>query len=119
LAEAIELVEAAIGALARLQPEDGGDASPTTTPEIVVPLAQDVGSDRTSKDHDSAELPLQAPTARLVAAPEDRNSMVRFNAMSALSERLTPALLPVIERLLNNPDDYIRQMATDYYGQLS
>jgi HEAT repeat protein len=43
---------------------------------------------------------------------------VRFEAMSALGKRLSPGLLPVIEPLLNDPDNYIRRMAVDYYAQL-
>ncbi len=38
--------------------------------------------------------------------------------MSALGDRLGPELLPVIESLLRDRDDYIRRMAVDYYGQL-
>ncbi len=51
-------------------------------------------------------------------ALDDPDQMVRFNAMSALGDRLSPDLLPVNEPLLNDNDSYIRQMAVDYYGQL-
>ena len=58
-------------------------------------------------------------TSRLVEAVSDRNSSVRFNALMALGDRLTSDLLPVVESLLGDPDEYVRQTAVEYYGRLS
>jgi HEAT repeats/SEFIR domain len=55
----------------------------------------------------------------LVAALDDPDSMVRFNAMAALGDRLDPELLPLVKSLLGDPDAYIRQMAVDYYARLA
>jgi HEAT repeat protein len=58
-------------------------------------------------------------TSRLVAALDDPDGMVRFNAMAALGDRLSPELLPVVKSLLEDRDSYIRQMAVDYYATLA
>ncbi len=58
-------------------------------------------------------------TKRLVGMLADRDSSVRFEAMSALHDRLTPALLPVIEPLLSDRDEHIRRMAVEYYARLT
>jgi hypothetical protein len=55
----------------------------------------------------------------LIEALGDVDEMVRFNAMAALGDRLSPELLPVIEPLLKDSDSHIRQMAVDYYAQLA
>src|SRR5436190_1480392 len=55
----------------------------------------------------------------MVEALSDSNSSVRFNALMALGERLTPELLPVIESLLGDNDEYVRQTAVEYYGRLA
>ena len=55
----------------------------------------------------------------LVEALDDSDGTVRFNAMVALREHLVPELLPVIEPLLKDPDEYIRRYAIDYYAQLN
>jgi hypothetical protein len=113
LPDTIRSVEAAVEALAGLQ-RGSAPSSPHGTLEV---RGSDIGGipeRQQSPSHD-----LSGPTGRLVAALEDRNSMVRFNAMSALGDRLSPELLPVIERLLDDRDDHIRQMAIDYYAQIS
>jgi HEAT repeat protein len=58
-------------------------------------------------------------TERLVGLLSDRDSSVRYEAMSALDDRLTTALLPVIEPLLSDRDDFIRRMAVQYYARLT
>jgi HEAT repeat protein len=54
----------------------------------------------------------------LVEAIDDPNGMVRFQAMIALRDHLHPGLLPLIERLLKDGDDDIRQYAVEYYAAL-
>ena len=56
--------------------------------------------------------------ARLRAALHDDDADVRYNAMSALGDRLEPRLLSTIEPLLHDKDDYIRRFAVEYYGRL-
>ena len=67
----------------------------------------------------SSERALPASTGRIVQALSDTDSSVRYTAMSALRDRLTPELLPVIEPLLEDRDNYIRDLALDYYNQLT
>ena len=55
---------------------------------------------------------------RLVEALDDVDGMVRFNAMTALGNHLDPGLLPVIEPLLKDRDEYIRRYAVEYYARL-
>ncbi len=56
---------------------------------------------------------------RLVAQLDDRDDMVRFNAIRALGKHLTPELLPVLEQRLNDPDEFVRRYATEYYAELN
>jgi uncharacterized protein YuzE len=56
---------------------------------------------------------------RLVAALSDADEDVRYEAMAALRDRLTPELLPVIEPLLGDRDNYIRRMAVEYYAAVT
>ena len=58
------------------------------------------------------------PLKPLVEALDDSDSMVRFQAMSGLGDHLSPELLPVIEPLLKDSDDYIRRYAVEYYARL-
>jgi hypothetical protein len=55
----------------------------------------------------------------LVAALDDRDDMVRFQAMASLGDHLTPTLLPAIEPLLNDRDNDIRRYALEYYARLA
>jgi hypothetical protein len=55
---------------------------------------------------------------RLVEALGDRDTMVRFTAMTALRNHLHPGLLPVIEPLLKDRDNDIRRYAVEYYAEL-
>ena len=57
-------------------------------------------------------------TDRLIAALDDPDDSVRFEAMSALGDRLEDRLLPVIEPLLYDRDRYVRQYAVEYYAKL-
>ena len=66
-----------------------------------------------------AELTGRESADRFVEALSDADESVRFQAMSALGDRLSPELLPVIEPLLNDSDSYIRRMALDYYAELT
>ena len=63
--------------------------------------------------------PASGTADRLVALLADRDSDVRYEAMSALGDRLSPDLLPVIEPLIDDADKYVRRMAVEYFGQLS
>lgn len=54
-----------------------------------------------------------------IAALDDSDESVRFEAMAALGDRLEPSLLPRIEALLDDPDPYIRRYALEYYARLS
>lgn len=54
----------------------------------------------------------------LVDALEDSDENVRFEAFTALGDRLKPELLPVVEKRLNDPDPYIRRYAIEYYARL-
>jgi uncharacterized protein YuzE len=66
------------------------------------------------RPHNDRSTPL-----RLVAALSDKDEDVRYEAMSSLRDRLAPELLPVIEPLLDDRDNYIRRMAVEYYAALT
>ncbi len=56
---------------------------------------------------------------RLVAALKDPNSDIRFEALSALDDHLDAELLPHIEPLLDDPDEFVQRLAYGYYGRLA
>jgi HEAT repeat protein len=58
-------------------------------------------------------------TERIAQALDDNDESVRFEAMTALGDRLEPSLLPRIEGLLDDADPYIRRYALDYYSRLT
>jgi hypothetical protein len=58
------------------------------------------------------------PNDPLITALGDSAPMVRFQAMAALRDHLHAGLLPVIEQLLTDSDDDIRQYAVEYYAAL-
>ncbi len=75
-------------------------------------------SEVADRPESSTKAKLPSRPSRLIEALSDHDESVRFEAMSALGNRLSPDLLPVIEPLLDDRDNYIRRMAVDYYAQL-
>jgi HEAT repeat protein len=86
---------------------------------IIEPLLKDPDNDiRRYAVEYYAELSPPDTADRLVEALGDSDQMVRFQAMVALRDHLNPALLPIIEPLLKDPDNDIRRYAVEYYAEL-
>jgi hypothetical protein len=66
-----------------------------------------------------AQLAGESATDRLVAALSDKDSDVRYEALSLLRDRLSPDLLPHIEPFLEDPDPYTRRLALEYWTELT
>jgi hypothetical protein len=101
------------------------DEEPTNRSELqrklaAIEVSLDTISEQPQRQEGSAGSAALSPGLQpLVAALDDPDAMVRFNAMAALGDRLSPELLPVVKSFLKDRDPYIRQMAVDYYGQLT
>jgi hypothetical protein len=66
-----------------------------------------------------AQLTGSSGTDRIVAALSDPDGEVRYDALSALRDRLSSELLPHIEPFLDDRDPYTRRLALEYYAQLT
>jgi HEAT repeat protein len=66
-----------------------------------------------------AELSPADATQRIVGALSDDDENVRYEALRALRDRLSPQLLPVIEPFLSDRDLYTRDLALEYQAELS
>ena len=96
----------------------GDHLSPALLP-VIEPLLDDRDDDiRRYAVEYYAKLNPPDTSDQLVKALGDRDGMVRFQAMSSLGDHLSPALLPVIEPLLDDRDDDIRRYAVEYYAKL-
>jgi hypothetical protein len=80
--------------------------------------ARSVRAPSSTRSADVGGAPQPDSNDPLIKALGDSAPMVRFQAMAALRDHLHPELLPVIEQLLTDPDDDIRQYAVEYYGEL-
>jgi uncharacterized protein YuzE/uncharacterized protein with HEPN domain len=79
----------------------------------------DATEGRRARQRQQNDAQVPAAAERLVAALSDTDEDVRYEAMSALRDRLTPELLPVIEPLLDDRDNYIRRLAVEYYAAVT
>ncbi|HEX6752547.1 MAG TPA: HEAT repeat domain-containing protein [Solirubrobacterales bacterium] len=68
---------------------------------------------------DQGDAAISAALRPFLAGLDDSDESVRFEAMSALGDRLEPSLLPRIEGLLDDRDPYIRRYALEYYSLLT
>ena len=93
--------------------EEGLELPPPADPPA---LAHEVTPEETDETADTP--PPDTRDDPLVRALDDPDDSVRFEAMSALGDRLEDRLLPVIEPLLYDRDRYVRQYAVEYYAKL-
>ena len=116
-----EVDEALQGKKAQAQPGEESAATEDLEREVVtlrtsLEALTDAQASVTSADQ--GEAAISAALLPFLSALDDNDESVRFEAMSALGERLEPSLLPRIEALLEDRDPYIRRYAVEYYGQL-
>jgi hypothetical protein len=76
-------------------------------------------SDEKTRDSRYEDATLSPALKPFLAGLEDLDDGVRFSAMTALGDRLEPALLPTFKSLLGDRDSYIRQYALEYYVKLA
>jgi hypothetical protein len=57
-------------------------------------------------------------TGFILAAIEDPDEGVRYDAFSALGDHLEPSMLPMIKKHLKDPDPYVRRKALEYCSEL-